>query len=360
MRRTLLLSATAILVSVLALAEICFRFLPVSDGLVKEAVHAGSPVLKFTPNTDFVYSHGWSLERANRGRVNNDGFVNDQDYDPTDTRPLLAIVGDCFIEAAMVPSRDTVQARLAEQIRATGRVYSFGASDSALSQYLVWAEYAVGKYNATGLVINVDDDDFAESLLKYKSMPGRHHFSEAPDGRLELHRVDLTPDPLREMSRQSALGRYLHYHLNIGKHLPAMPGNVRAAHHRGSLAAFDPQRVADSEKVIVAFLNELPRRTALPADRILLVVEGIRGDLYTGQRAGEDSYFGLMRKALLKEARERGYELIDLHSHFAARYHRDKELLHFPDDRHWNSTGHATVAEAIMHSRLFSKIFPRQ
>ena len=82
----------------------------------------------------------------NHRRVNNAGWVNDQDYEHQDVTPLLAIIGDSYIEAMMVPYEQTVYGRLANTLEGRLRVYSFGASGAPLSQYLIWARHAVEHY----------------------------------------------------------------------------------------------------------------------------------------------------------------------------------------------------------------------
>ena len=66
------------------------RFLPVSTGLRSLPVTAADPVLHFAPNRPFVNSLGWNFYNVVRGRVNNAGFVNDQDY-ARDGPPLIAV-----------------------------------------------------------------------------------------------------------------------------------------------------------------------------------------------------------------------------------------------------------------------------
>src|SRR3954470_24042812 len=97
----LLLSLASIAFFLLA-AVIVLRFLPVSTGLRSMPVTAADPVLHFTPDRPFVNSLGWNMHNAVHGRVNNAGFVNNQDY-VRDGLPLIAVIGDSFIEAQMVP-----------------------------------------------------------------------------------------------------------------------------------------------------------------------------------------------------------------------------------------------------------------
>ena len=96
----------------LLVAEIVLQFMPVASGLGSVPVDAAQPVFHFTPNRPFVFSQGWDMHRVRHGRSNNEGWIDDQDYRRDDPTPLLAIVGDSYIEAQMVPYADTMQARL--------------------------------------------------------------------------------------------------------------------------------------------------------------------------------------------------------------------------------------------------------
>src|SRR5438876_10800155 len=114
-RRELLLSLLLSLASIvvcLLVAEIALRFLPVSTGLRSMPVTAADPVLHFSPNRPFVNSLGWDMHTVVHGRVNNAGFVNDQDY-VREGPPLIAVIGDSFIEAPLVAYPQTLPARLA-------------------------------------------------------------------------------------------------------------------------------------------------------------------------------------------------------------------------------------------------------
>jgi hypothetical protein len=103
----LLFAVLAITLSVTAcllFAEIVLRFLPVATGMWAMPVNAENPIFRFTPDREFLFSRDWNFSLINRGRINNDGFVNDENYAENDPRPLLAVVGDSYVEAAMVPN----------------------------------------------------------------------------------------------------------------------------------------------------------------------------------------------------------------------------------------------------------------
>jgi len=368
--RHLLFAAMAVTFSVtacLVFAEIVLRFLPVATGMWAMPVNAAHPVFRFTPDREFLFSRDWNFSLVNRGRVNNDGFVNDESYAENDSRPLLAVVGDSYVEAAMVPNDKTFYRRQSAKLGGKGRVYSFGASGAPLSQYLVWAQYAQQTYRGGGIAIVVVGNDFDESLWAYNRRPGLHVYVKGPDGRLQLRRTDYRPSSLRALVRHSALGRYLVFHLHVldtAKEIAARWGLTSAAHaampqHVGNTAAeASPERVRDSQAAIDAVLDDFGKMVALPPERIAFLVDGARyeGDIEVTER----SYFGQMRTYFMRQASQRGYEVIDLQPRFVARSRDSRTRFEFPTDGHWNATGHAVVAEALASSKLYAAIFGDQ
>ena len=335
-------------------AEIVFRFLPVASGLRSVAVNAANPVFHFEPNGTYTYSLTWRMDYVQRGRVNNAGFVNDQDY-RKDGAPLIAVVGDSFIEAQMVPYAETLQGRLAQSLGGF-RVYSFAASGAPLSQYLIWARHAVRDYGARAVVINVVVNDFDESHVAYAQSPGFWIYVPDDTGTLQLRLQPLHHGLMRMLARQSALARYLLINLRLGYYLQNEPW-LQSLFFRRAFAQSpnaDALRLERSSAVIDAFLRDLPRMVELPKDRILLIVDGYRDpDL---KSASEGSYFDRMRKALLERANRQGYEAIDLDPIFLARHRATGERFDFPTDPHWNRNGHAVATEAVLGSRMLRAV----
>jgi hypothetical protein len=357
----------AIIGSVLAcllLAEIVLRFLPVATGMWAMPVNAAQPIFRFTPDREFLFSRDWNFSLVNRGRINNDGFVNDDNYAQSDPRPLLAVVGDSYVEAAMVANDKTFYRRQSAKLDTKGRIYSFGASGAPLSQYLVWAQYAVQKFHADAIAIAVVGNDFDESLLAYNARPGLHVYARDPADRLRLRRIDFEPSPLRRLVRRSALGRYLVFNikaLETARQMAARVGLVAPAHaappqYVGNTAAeASPQRVRDSQEAIAAFFDDLANMVPLAPDRIVFLVDGARYEAEIAMT--EASYFGLMRKHFMREASQRGYEVIDLQPWFLERSRDGRTRFEDPVDRHWNAAGHAVVAEALGTSKTYERTF---
>lgn len=353
----------ASLVFCLAVIEGALRFLPVSTGLRSVAVDAEHPVLHFTPDRPFVNSLGWDFHNVVRGRVNNAGFVNDQDY-AHDGLPLIAVVGDSFIEAQMVAYPQTLQGRLAAALKDKFRVYSFAGSGAPLSQYLIWADYAVHAYGAKAVIINVVGNDFDESLAAYRIGPGFWQYSPDQNGVLHLRLNPHRAGVLISLARHSALARYIIINLGIQNRIFAIralgelifgkPANAAPRYAGNTDASADQKRVTDSLAALDAFFRDVPERVGLPPDHVLFTLDGFR--YADAAQAGAGTYFDLMRRAFMEKAAALGYEVLDLDTRFIPRHAKTAESFEFYDDNHWNAAGHEVAEEAVMNSKLLARL----
>jgi hypothetical protein len=371
--RNFIYATISILLSSLAwltIAEIVLRFLPVSTGLAPVSVTPADPAFHFTPNREFVFSRGWNFRMLNTGRINNDGWVNDQDYESDGPTPVVAVVGDSYIEAAMVPYSQTAQGRLADALTGRSRVYSFAASGAPLSQYLIWAEYAVRKYRAKFLIINVVGNDFDESHVAYKAAPGFWHYAPNADGKLQLRLFEFHRTAFWSIVHSSALARYLFINLELGQYLfslprivdlffggPAHPEPASAGYAGNTAAAADATRLKISDEVINTFFRDLPRMTGLSPDHVMFALDGFRYPDLAETEQG--TYFDLMRRRFRQKGEALKYRVLDLDPYFFEHYRATGERVEFPLDGHWNGTGHAIVADAVLKSGFLSQVAAR-
>lgn len=362
------LVAVASLSVVMLVAEVSLRFLPVIDPIIWQPVSEASPVLRHRPDRDILWSRDWDFAMANRRHVNNDGFVNDQDYSPEGPQPLLAVVGDSYVEALMNPYPATFYARLAEAVGEAGRIYSFGVSGGPLSEYLVWADYARERYRPDAMVVVVVGNDFDQSFYRFKPVRGLHYFAaDATVADPKLERVDREDGWLRRALLSSAVVRYAFFHLQAGESLRQIRiawENLWAedtASYQGNVDAdASPERVSEGRRAADMFVTALPARAGLPPSRILLVIDALRPGIYEpdGGEAAQASYWGLMRRHLMDAAREAGLQVLDLDPIFLAGHRATGERFEFETDGHWNDRAHGLVAETIRGSEFFRSVFP--
>jgi len=304
---------------------------------------------------------------VNHRRVNNVGWVNDQDYKQDDQTPLLAIIGDSYVAALMVPYTKTLYGRLARELDGRLRVYSFGADGAPLSQYLIWAGHAVREYGARAVVINVVGNDFDESHVAYHNGEGWWvYFPGSSDGNLRLRLIEHRPSWLRSVVyANSSVARYLFFNLRLGTTWMQMrsfffgsPALATPRYAGNTAADVDPPRVRASLEAIDAVFRDLPTTVGLPPDRILFTVDGFR---YPDAEAeGKETYFDLMRRAFISKAELLGYEVIDLDPRFFEHYAAHAQRFEYPHDGHWNEIGHALAAKAVLESRLVGRLVDRQ
>jgi hypothetical protein len=356
-----------LLLSLLVLESV-LRCLPVSEGFKTLPVNQDNPILRFTPNRISVWSRGWNFSRVNRVRANNYGFISDSDYDPRATTPLLAIIGDSYVEAAMIPYAQTGAAILNRSLGERARVYTFGSSGSPMSQYLAYAEYVRDTFHPAGLVIVIVGNDFDESLLKYKHAPAFHYFVENNYGELVLRRIDFKPSFLGRIVQRSALGMYLLQNLQILSVRERLKDTLQSLHGRhptyvgNTPVSADPIRVSDSKRVVDTFLHMLPSMSGLDTSRIALVVDGNRQAIYDDTPSREPvqvSYFDVMRLYLMEGAQAKGFEVIDMQQGFVDHYRHNGQRFEFPDDGHWNAIGHEVFVKAVQLSKVYQYICPK-
>jgi len=286
----------------------------------------------------------------NRGWVNNAGFINDQQYVRDAASPLLAVVGDSYIQAQMVPYAKTLQGRLADRSRSNYRVYSFAASGAPLSQYLVYARYAVDYWGARALVINVVGNDFDESHTSYKSLPGFWYYSPADNGTLQLELVPLQRGALTGLVQRSALARYTFINLGLNNIASRKNGVRVATGFAGNTSiSNDRKRIEASLQVIDTFLEDLKKLPGLSPDRVLFTVDGFCYPEVAQEGAG--TYFDRMRRSFINRASDLGFEVIDLDPRFCIAH---DEHFEFQMDGQWNENGHRIAYEAAISSRLLS------
>jgi hypothetical protein len=346
--------------SLLLAAEVTLRFLPVASGMRTLPVTPEKSVFHFTPNRDFLYSRDWDMVLSNRGRVNNAGFVNDQDYQTEDNLPLIAVIGDSMIEAPMVPFWEALSGRLAAALSGKARVYSFAASGAPLSQYLIWARHAVREYGARALIINVVGNDYDESHARYKRSVGFWCYVPDGSGQLHLRLLEYHPGRLRDLVLASALARYVVFNLQFGARwlelkdlLLHSPGSSSPRYAGNTEVDASTDRIRDSLAVLDAFFRDLPQYTGLPPSRISIVVDGLRYP--EAARAAAGTYFELVRKEFLSRAASLGYDTIDLDVYFFEHFRRSGERFEFARDGHWNSIGHQVASEAVIRSNLVKR-----
>lgn len=354
----ILWSIYTIVIGLIAL-EIIFQLLPVSKKLKSiSSVTSEIPILRFEPDQDFTFSLGTTFYQVVRKHINNYGFVSDVDY-VQGSKPDVAVIGDSYVEALQVDYWDSIMGRI--NAHNAGGAISLGVSGSPLSQYLVFAEYAMSEFQPQKLLFVIGGNDFDESLCQVKFSPGYHCF----DDEFNNIFVETTPvsgirSSIREFLNVSALISYI----SVNAKIDMVDYLKRIAIALNLIEDLNPVYVANTNftneseiveksiRVVDLFLDEVHRIAGdIP---VLFVVDSDRGSMYDGKRYPE-SYFEQMRAYFINAASESGYEVVDMHPVFTQHYAKHEQRFEFPTDGHWNELGHELAFEAVSDRGFLSR-----
>lgn len=358
--RAVVVNASLVVASLalsVAALELVLRFLPVAWAPPVRTPTAAAPVLRYAANSAFTWSLGWNFYKVVHGRTNAQGFVADYEYDSGASSPLVAVVGDSYIEAMQVPFARSLTGLLQKQLGARGRAYAFAISGAAASQYIAYARYACQTFRPQRLVISVVGNDFDESIYAHRQRDGLFNLHPEPDG-FGWSLTPLPPPRLTErIARNSALALYLARNVGVSRivawfQLPR--AKAQGAGYVGNTdASAPPPRVAEGYRVIDWFVDALKTKTCVEPAETVVVVDAPRPEIYVDATvdaalpAVASSYFGLMRARLIERARAGGFRVVDLAPPFRAAFERDHRRFENPTDAHWNEAGHALVADLV-------------
>lgn len=343
--KVLALGLSSVLATGLVL-EVVFRTaIPASDEPFA-FFDAPEEILRYdaTRHRDGTYTVGALARSPSHWHVNNCGWTSAVDYLPPERRtlPLIAIIGDSFVEALNVDPDRSVAARLRERLAGRYDVYSFGMSGAPLSQYLQEARYVRRHFQPEILVFVLVHNDFHESFRGLSVHDHFLHVREAGGRFAEVDPEPYRPSAVRRLVARSALVRYLVLNLKAD--------TLRKAWFRaraGPPGAGAGEATAEIPAVVqgaTAFLIERILRECAGA-HVLFVADGPRRDIYSGTVAGSE---GERYNRLLRAECDRlGCPVLDLTDSFRASYERDGRRFETPYDDHWDGHGHEVVAGAL-------------
>ena len=353
--------AATLIGSILLLAglELTFRMLPVHEPTPRVLPSRNDQIVRFRPNARWIFSMGWEFFIVNEQRTNNAGWVSHIEYTVEGDTPLLAFVGDSFVQANHVPWPNTCHGILSTTLDGQARVYSFGYDGAPLSQYLAYAEYVRDTYRPDALAIPIIENDFDESLARLLK-PGRDTFFftfvERRNGALDLARPRTTAT--RDEDR-NLFGRFAdwlrwnsHFHRYYYNHVDNRLGWTHDSTND------EAQRVAVAYRTTDAFLQMLPERSGLAPDRIVFVVDAPRPMYYAEgwEHSLSEGYHDHVRRYFMERARAGGYGVIDMQPVFVEHYRSHHQPFNWTRDKHWNSLGHGLCALQVAQSAALSQM----
>lgn len=325
------------------LMEVLFRLLPVATATMS-GYYIDPSILTYPPAHEWQVATGWDLRNAQRLRANNFGFVSDHDF-VAGTR-AIAMVGDSYVEASMLPAGSRPAAQLESELKGARQVYALGGPGSSLLDYVERIRFASMQLGTRDFVVLVEPGDVRQALCGSGNVHG-----PCLDRETLQPRVEIQPEASRakELFRHSALAQYVVSQLKLDiaqfwKRLltGSLPEPSAAS---GTVDQSPPPNSTFDLRATDAVLDTfLTRLDGLGSDlRVLFVVDGRRS-----KTAKLDPVVARERARLVERLRVAGRGVLDAEPLYAAHEAVSARLLNVgPYDGHLNALGVSIVMRAV-------------
>jgi hypothetical protein len=328
--------------------ELALRVLPVSTATLT-GYHHDANVITYPSGHEWRVATGWDLRNAQRLKANNWGFVADRDFGPD--KRAIALIGDSYVEASMLPAESRPGAQLQRLLTENRKVYAMGGPGSALLDYAERIRLASDEFGIRDFVLLLERYDARQSLCG----SGNVH-APCLDPTTLAPRVERRPPSglANQLFRHSALAQYVSGQIRFRpaalwramwtRTVPEEPADSP----RLGTASFSEQDVADMKRRVDAVVEVFWVRASVHATgRLVMVIDGRRD----GAAAAPD-LADLERAHLMKRLVEKGATVRDLEPMFAEHAQRSmRSLAVGPYDLHLNNLGiqlaMAAAAEAL-------------
>ncbi len=358
-RRKLITITLPTLILLLILGEFIFRVIVPACQLPYVYFDTADQIMRYDTRyrRTGLYTIGRSAHRGGKWRINNYGWNSEIDYSETkDNIPLVAVIGDSFVQAFEVNVKDRFSSVLQRMAGSDMRVYSFGISGAPLSQYLQISRYVRKHFHPDVLVICIVHNDFAESLLEFSENPHFLHLRPTDSGFEEVQPIPYVPNRFRRFWKQSALASYFYENLHVYQWWTArqIAAQTKAYQANVDVHAINP-RQETIEKATVLLVSKIREENQqIP---ILFVMDGLRSEIYSN-RPGTSS-LSWMNRIMEKAATENGCHFLDLTETFQENFRKNHREFNPEYDWHWNEYGHDVVGKEVYRDLIDLKILKK-
>lgn len=292
-----------------------------------------------------LYTIGKFAKIRTKWTINNEGWNYPVDYtSDRDGMPLIAVIGDSYIDTDIVSSDKNFPYRLREKLYPEMEVYAFGLSGIPLSQYYHINKYVNRKFDPDIVIINLIYNDFEEAFRKFYPGSSSWQIIETDTTYSLVPPADINISPTtkswKKLLYKSALFRYLHRNLLVFQifkkvERDEVESNVEIVEDQGKRAEI--KRGTDFLFRKIKEENE--------GRRLIFIIDAPRPSIYEGNL--ESSQVRWMNEMVGELAAKHGCELIDLTETMRLDYEKNKKKFNPEIDGHWNEYGHQLVAGKV-------------
>lgn len=311
------------------------------------------PTTGASPGRKFSFARDWKFTQLSHGVINSDGFIGDYDYPPTETEGVIAIIGDSFVEAVMIPPDDTLHAVVQDHLLdvASDKVVGLGLSDAELATFQHFFQRAIVIWGVDFVVFVIGEGDLAAALKRYG---GRDSYI-FDGGEIKLNPAGprrVAGGVAGRIAKQLNLGRY------FGGQLSLTPSRVistikQTELNRGWLQSLlaieespgeEPRIEGVHGKVIEHFVTEIVRGKEQEGCGVLFVVHRVLEDPFA---IAPKYALGPLTQELVTCARMRGLPVLDIYPVLHDLSSKKGARPRWLDDGHWTQEAYRAVGKRI-------------
>lgn len=333
------------LVCLFVFSEVFFRVVLPARQYPLSTMNSETQIRCYGGPSQGLFTYGQFCDGRYQWRINPQGWNSPYDYTNGEQRenPMVALVGDSYIEGFWADLDDHMEVQLHELSGGEADFYSFGTWGAMLSQYLVVSRYVISNFNPDALVIFLNDEDVTASL-NTQGAPVHlcHTVQQMPDLTFQI-----VPPPQLTISRyiplalKSATLRYLKTNRNL--EFLARGGVADRNANTSELNQNSQQDSLDSSAIAVTeYLLDEFNSLSIP---VIIVLDCPRGPVYRNDQ-NPTRYLDCALVQELSEFRD-NISCIDLLPVFQADWANEGRMFSASDNPHWNSYGNKVVAESI-------------
>ncbi|MBZ0264594.1 hypothetical protein K8I28_07985 [bacterium] len=349
--RNFLLVTVPTIILLLAFAELTFRFIIPASFPPYHQTDPNGNVMNYNAslNSDGLFTIGNFAQQRGRWHINNYGWNSPFDYDRSSTKPLVAIIGDSYVDGLQLDVDQKMSSLVADSLQDSMRVYSFGMAGAPFSQYLHVSRYVNTNFDPDILVFVVIHNDFDESHTDMIRNPLFMQIEDSAHGINEIPPKAYRPNNTIRMIRKSALVRYLYINLHAKEVLQGfinrltMGGDAPEYNMNINVDAMF-ERLEDIKSGITYLIETILKENS--DKRVIFIMDGLREEIYNN--SFKNSKLMFLHMLMSEICASRDCEFIDMTPIFKTHYAKHKQRFETPYDNHWNKLGHELVANTVL------------
>lgn len=349
--KNFLLATMPSVVIVLILLELLFRFVIPAAEIPRGYFYENEKLYtNDTSDRDGRYTLGKFAEIRTRWHINNMTWNSAVDYDTASTRPVLAVIGDSYIEAFQVDTGKSYPDLIRRNLTSEYAVYAFGKSGAPLSQYLHISRYVNRHFKPKVMLINIVMNDFDECI---RSLHPEYKYFLQVDSTRSGSIQEMAPEPTEDLIQfhpwkrffmHSALFRYCFFNLKIAATWRGLKSQ-KDAKYQGNINVSNTDQLRPVVYKATDYIMQ-QFKVENPDCRIIFVVDGQRDAIY--EHATSDPYILWLHDIMKELTSKYGHGLLDLSEAMQQEYNVKQQPFNSKLDGHWDEYGHAFVARNVL------------